>query len=167
MPMNFAPSVLRTLFHSILEVVKLAVLVVSLPGKSIKLPPAVMHTQVGSFFWGWKLTTILAYVTTLSEGMVLMSSWDMTKTELVPYVPVTSSPCAKFPNSLPNANDQMYFVWGSLLSFRYLVKVFPITGCVTGAHKCSMSTSLLFLGAREGLEVMNISGIHMLGYSLY
>lgn len=52
MPMNLAPSVLRTLFHSIFDVVRSAVLVVSSPGYLIRFPPAVIRVRFGSAFWG-------------------------------------------------------------------------------------------------------------------
>ena len=48
--MYFAPGVLMTEFHMILDVVRSAVLVVQSNGQSIKLPPAVSLTRLGSSF---------------------------------------------------------------------------------------------------------------------
>ncbi len=64
--------VLRTLFHISLEVVRLAVLVKSLPGYLIKLPPAVIQMQWGSIFWRRKSMTMHAYVNVCPSGM-----WDI------------------------------------------------------------------------------------------
>ena len=47
-----ALMVLMILFHSILEVVISAVLVMSSPGQFMRLPPAVILTQLGSTFCG-------------------------------------------------------------------------------------------------------------------
>ncbi len=48
----FELVVLMTLFHKILVVVKSAVRVVSSPGYSMRLPPAVRRTLLGSAFCG-------------------------------------------------------------------------------------------------------------------
>ena len=74
-PENVAPSVLRMLFHSIFDVVRLAILVVRSPGVLIRLPQAVIQTLLGSSLCGLKSITICAYITTLSSGMQSFSSW--------------------------------------------------------------------------------------------
>ena len=61
----------------------------------------------------------------------------MTKIESVPGVLVTLSPWARFPNSFPKARDHVVAVIGSSMSFLYLVIDSPVTGCMTGAQKCS------------------------------
>ena len=48
----FALMVLMMLFHSILEVVRSTVLVVSLPGYLMRFMPAVILTRLGSVFCG-------------------------------------------------------------------------------------------------------------------
>ena len=55
--------VLIILFHNLFDVVRSAVLVVSSPGYSMRLPPAVIQTRLGSFFCGQSSTTMFAYVT--------------------------------------------------------------------------------------------------------
>jgi hypothetical protein len=56
-PAKHASLVLMTLFHRILEETMLVVLVVSSNGYSVKLPPTVMRTWLGSSFWGrWSIT---------------------------------------------------------------------------------------------------------------
>ncbi len=50
MPPNLALAILIMLFHMILDETISAVCVVSLYGYSIKLPPTVMRTQLGSSF---------------------------------------------------------------------------------------------------------------------
>ena len=51
-PPNLAPGVLMTLFHMILVDTMSAVRVVSSYGYSMRLPPTVMRTRLGSSFWG-------------------------------------------------------------------------------------------------------------------
>ena len=55
--------------------------------------------------------------------------------ESVPGVFVSASPCARFPNSFPNALAQVVAVRGSAMRFLYFVIVSPVIGCVTGAQK--------------------------------
>ena len=43
---------MRALFHSIFDVVRLAVLVVISPGQFIRFPPVVMQKLLGTFFVG-------------------------------------------------------------------------------------------------------------------
>ncbi len=61
----------------------------------------------------------------------------MTKIESVPGVLVAASPWARLPNSFPKARDHMCCVMGSSMSFLYFVMDSPVTGCRTGAQKCS------------------------------
>jgi len=135
--MILASSVLmlRTLFQTILEMVRSAVLVANSPGYAIRLPPAVILTQLRSSFCGLKSITMQAYVTIRSMGIFLIWSLESTKIESVPVVPVRSSPCAKFPNAFPNARLQISLVAGSFTSVLYLVIVSHVTGCTTGAQK--------------------------------
>ncbi len=51
-PANCSSLVLMTLFHRILEETMSAVGVVRSNAYSIKLPPTVMRTRLGSSFWG-------------------------------------------------------------------------------------------------------------------
>ena len=50
--MYLALPVLRTLFQSVFNMVRSAILVASLTGRLIIFPPAVTRTQLGSFLWG-------------------------------------------------------------------------------------------------------------------
>lgn len=77
------------------------------------------------------------YVTVRSWGMRLICSCVSTTMASVPGVLVTSSPCARFPNSFPKARDHVCDRTGSVRSFLYLVIDSPVTGCMTGAQKCS------------------------------
>lgn len=77
------------------------------------------------------------YVIVRSLGIARICSCVMTNMESVPLVLVTSSPWARFPNSFPNARDHVYDVSGSLASVLYFVIDAPVTGCMTGAQKCS------------------------------
>ena len=65
-----APSVLMTLFQTMLVMVMSAVLVVSSPGHLMRLPSAVMRTLFGSDFCGLKLITIHAYVGVLPSAYI-------------------------------------------------------------------------------------------------
>ena len=69
-PTRYTSVVLFMLFHKRFDVVKYAVLVVSSPGYAIKLLPAVIRTLFGSAFCGQKSTTILAYGTVRSLGVL-------------------------------------------------------------------------------------------------
>ena len=138
--MNLAPSVLKTEFHTSLAVVRLVVLVVNSPGHRRRFPPAVIRTWLGSSFCGQKFITNLQYVTALPRRMLVFSLCDMTKMELVPFVPVFISPCAIRPTSLCNPVSHISLRSGSFANFLYYLIVSPMTGCTTGAEKCSMST---------------------------
>ena len=61
----------------------------------------------------------------------------MMNIESVPSVLVAASPWARLPNSFPNARDHIRLVMGSSINFLYLVMDSPVTGCMTGAQKCS------------------------------
>ena len=76
-----------TLFHIILLVVMSAVLVVSLPGHLIRLPPAVMRTLLGSDFCGQKSTTMRAYVGVLPSAYIFaICAWFITKMQFFPLL---------------------------------------------------------------------------------
>ena len=77
------------------------------------------------------------YVMVLSRGMLRMASCPRTYIEFVPGVLVTVSPCAKFPNSFPNARAQISRRSGSACNLLYLAMDSPVTGWMTGAQKCS------------------------------
>lgn len=55
---------------------------------------------------------------------------------LVPGVAVRSSPCAKFPNSLPKARIHVLRRCSSWMSVLYLSMETPVVGWMTGAQKC-------------------------------
>ena len=80
---------------------------------------------------------------------------------------VLLSPCAILPNSLPNAVVHTSRVMGSLANFLYFVMVSPVTGWMTGAQKCSISTSYWFSLLVVGLEQMNAVGSHVCSTSPY
>lgn len=60
-----------------------------------------------------------------------------TKMESVPGVLMSLLPCTRFPNSFPNVQDHVCASIGSFRSFLYFVIDLPVTGCMTGAQKCS------------------------------
>ena len=66
----------------------------------------------------------------------------MTNIESVPGVFVVASPWARLPNSFPNARDHIRCVIGSSINFLYLVMDSPVTGCMTGAQKCSLNCGM-------------------------
>ena len=66
----------------------------------------------------------------------------MTNIESVPGVLVAASPWARLPNSFPNARDHIRRVIGSSINFLYLVMDSPVTGCMTGAQKCSLNCGM-------------------------
>ena len=104
---------------------------------------------------------------TLSSGICFISSCDITKIQFVPFVFGLLSPCAILPNYFPKAVVHTSLVTGSLANFRYCVIVSPVTGCTTGAQKCSMSMSYLFSLLVVGLEQMNAFGSHVVSTSPY
>ena len=63
----------------------------------------------------------------------------------VPGVFVSMLPCVRLPNSFPNADVHHGPVTGSSLTFLYCVMLAPVTGCMTGAQKCSHSHGMLCL----------------------
>lgn len=131
--MYFAPSVMSTIFQITLVVVTSVGLVDLSPGYLIRFSSAVIRTLVGSFFRCMKSTTLLAYVTTIFSGMVLISLCVITNTQYVPSVLVFKSCWVISPNYFPKAVDHTFFVTGSLTNLLYCV-IFHLWQDVWLAH---------------------------------
>ena len=94
------------------------------------------------------------YVTVRSCGMRWICWCVSTKIESIPGVLVRLSPCARFPNSFPNARDHVCARIGSFTSFLYLVIGSPVLGCITGAQKCSHTQGMACDVGRGAYDLM-------------
>ena len=77
-------------------------------------------------------------MTVQSFGMFLISSGIIKNYDSVPLVLVLSSTCAKLPHYFHCAIVHVSLVTGSLARVWYFEIVSPVTGCTTGAEKCSI-----------------------------
>ena len=71
---------------------------------------------------------MLAYVTTLSLGILWILSGLSMISVFVPLAPVLLSPCVNPPHYFPNPVSHTSFNVGSLVSFLYDVIISPVVG---------------------------------------
>ena len=65
--------------------------------------------------------------------LILLLFW--TKSEFVPFVPILTSPCARFTHSFPNTVVQTSPVAEYFANFLLSVIDSPVIGCITGTNK--------------------------------
>ena len=93
-------------YFGVLVVVMSAVLVVSLPGHLIRLPPAAMRTLSGSDFCGLKSTTMRAYAGGLPAAYIFaIYAWFIAKMQFSLWFSSYRclGPCVRFPFRIQSA----------------------------------------------------------------
>lgn len=149
MPKSLAESSARTLLNKILDVVRSAVWVLTLPGQCMRLPSTVIRVNSCSAFSGRMLHTNCAYVMLEPRGT---DARGMNVIMLVPVMLEPCSPWASRPNSRAADSSHNFAVFGSLRRSRYSMD-FPVAVSMTALARSMVIVGSLFSGRwRMGAE---------------